>query len=44
MKQPNLGYAGVKLDFVFMHPARCARRVSLCDYYYLCEVHAKRNI
>ena len=36
MKQPNLGYADVKLDFTCMHPAGCARRVSLCDYYDLC--------
>ena len=36
MKQPNLGYADVKLDFACMHPAGCACRVSLCDYYDLC--------
>ena len=36
MKQPNLGYADVKLDFTCMHPAGCACRVSLCDYYDLC--------
>ena len=36
MKQPNLGYADVKLDFACMHPAGSACRVSLCDYYDLC--------
>ena len=36
MKQPNLGYADVKLNFACMHPACCARRVSLCDYFDLC--------
>ena len=36
MKQPNLGYADVKLNFASMHPAGCARRVSLCEYYDLC--------
>ena len=36
MKQPNLGYADVKLNFACMHPAGCASRVSLCDYYDLC--------
>ena len=36
MKQPNFGFASVKLDFACMHPAGCARRVSLCDYYDLC--------
>ena len=36
MKQPNLGYSDVKLDFACMHPAGSARRVSLCDYYDLC--------
>ena len=33
MKQPNLGHADDKLDFACMHPAGCALRVSLCDYY-----------
>ena len=36
MKQPNLGYADVKLVFACMHPAGCGCRVSLCDYYDLC--------
>ena len=36
MKQPNLGYADVKLVFACMHPAGCGRRISLCDYYNLC--------
>ena len=36
MKQPNLGYADVKLDFACMHPAGSACRVSLCVYYDLC--------
>ena len=36
MKQPNLGYADVKLNFACMHPAGCACRVSLSDYYNLC--------
>ena len=36
MKQPNLGYADVKLDFVCMHPAGCPCRVSPCVYYDLC--------
>ena len=36
MKQPNLGYADVKLDFACMHPAGCACRVSLCVKYDLC--------
>ena len=36
MKQPHLGYADFKLDFACMHPAGCARMVSLCDYYDLC--------
>ena len=36
MKQPNLGYADVKLNFACMHPAGCARRASLCDYHDLC--------
>ena len=31
MKQPNLGYADVKLDFACMHPAGCARRVLIAD-------------
>ena len=35
MKQPNLG-ADVKPDFGYMHPAGCARRVSLCYYHDLC--------
>ena len=36
LKQPNLGYADVKLDFAYMHPAGSACRVSLCVYYDLC--------
>ena len=36
MKQPNLGYADVKLNFACMHPAGSACRVSLCVYYDLC--------
>ena len=39
MKQPNLGYADVKLDFACMHPAGSACRVSLCVYYDLCALH-----
>ena len=44
MKQPNLGYADVKLDFACMHPAGCARRVSLCDYYNLCVPGASKGL
>ena len=44
MKQPNLGYADVKLHFAFMHPAGCERRVSLCDYYDLCGHHPRSAI
>ena len=40
MKQANLGYADVKLNFVCMHPADWARRVSLCEYYDLCAQYA----
>ena len=36
MKQPNLWYADVKLDFPCMHPAGCARRVSQYDFYDIC--------
>ena len=32
MKQPNLGYADVKINFACMHPAGCALRVSLCPH------------
>ena len=39
MKQPNLGYADVKLDFACMHPAGSACRVSLCVYYDLCGLN-----
>ena len=38
MKQPNLGYDDVKLDFACMHPAGSPRRLSLCVYYDLCEL------
>ena len=41
MKEPNLGYADIKLDFACMHSAGCARRVSLCDYYDLCAYNPK---
>ena len=44
MKQPNLGYADVKLDFACMHPAGCACRVSLCDYYDLCDFKASSTL
>ena len=43
MKQPNLGYADVKLDFACMHPAGCACRVSLCDYYDHCDCSLSLN-
>ena len=43
MKQPKLGYADVKLNFACMHPAGCARRVSLCAYCDLCVVHTWRG-
>ena len=36
MKQPNLGYVDVKLNFACMHPAGCPCRVSLCDFYDRC--------
>ena len=35
-KQPNLGYADVKLVFQRLHCAGSARRLSLCEYYDLC--------
>ena len=41
MKQPNLGYVDVKLDFACMHPAGCAWRVSLCVFYDLFGLMAK---
>ena len=44
MKQPNLGYADVKLDFACMHPAGSACRVSLCVYYDLCVPRACTSI
>ena len=43
MKQPNLGYADVKLDFACMHPAGSACRVSLCVYYDLCGGDQKKK-
>ena len=39
MKQPNLEYTDVKLDFACMHPAGCPRRVSLCEYYDHCGLN-----
>ena len=46
MKQPNLGYADVKLHFACMHPEGCARRVSLyyTEYYDLCDQIKKARL